>query len=1270
MPIHGLWHDGAFYLWGDRAPESLDALSTDALRAAVGELSPDALLGLTAGEATLNLWLPDSAGDWTRQSFPALRLSACDAVDLLTTLPPERSGMPPHQQSGPADFNGSGTPVSPTSAPHAAPLPTPSAIQSLDFIGLPGVASQTAVAPPPTAAPAADATVGPWTAAAPCDDPTPNIPARDTLAYWSTLARYVLRKIAQEQFFPDIVTRGEKLESLWRVLVASTADADHLEQFAAAMPPVCRAVVDGESDATALLESFIEAATDRLIRRFLTSDEFFAAFPQRTDLEKTPDVRWLGALVSNDPAIVAITADPNNSSDSDNPNNPENADDNYLVELATQWVRKLDQHRTAPPIQVRLTLVEPPDEPDAGTLAQLATIPDAPASTALTEDPKPRDRSPAEQSTQHSDDGEENTPKPPDRASTALAEINPSGPEPQQPHPTAIDPIPNPQSPLTDAPTPDSPSEDPEDDPTAAGWRLRIDILPLERDADPISLEELYDPATLETGVLSRNILEWRTKLQQEMQRATEFFPLAARAISDTRITSIPLNAGEAYAFIHQWATPLASRGFTVVLPEWATGREQELGLMLYLDEPRRDDDELEEFDAAGVKRNRQSISPGEFGLNTLLNFDWRVAIGELQIPTEQFKKLVEGGVPLVKFEGRWVQIAPEQAAKALTFLQSKTDTKLSLGEALRAAYAAPTDTGLPILGVSGVGTIRDFLDQAPQRQIADQAQPADFAGTLRPYQLRGVNWMRFLDSLGIGACLADDMGLGKTVQMIALLLTERAAPTAKSTETSPTPTDAPPKPRDRSPAEQSTPDQPIASSPNAQSPLTNSPTPHSPTPHSRIPSPGPTLLFAPTSVVGNWVREMERFAPNLRLLIHHGPTRLRGDAFVEAAQNSDAVITSYALAHRDANDLVRVPWHRIALDEAQKIKNPSAAATVAIRKLSAAKRIALTGTPVENHLSELWSIMDILNPGLLGSASDFRERFAVPIEKMHNPARAQQLRRLIQPFVLRRTKLDPHIVGDLPEKMENKVYCNLTPEQAALYEATTARMLAQIDEATGMRRRGLILGALTRLKQICDHPLLATEQIQPGTRADAHRSGKCERLIDMLEEVLDSGDAALIFTQYRQMGYLLEKMIADRLRQPVLFLHGGSSAKARNDMIDRFQAPGSDARIFVLSLRAGGLGLNLTAANHVFHFDRWWNPAVEAQATDRAHRIGQTKKVQVHKFICIGTLEERIDRLLADKLAVAGQIVTSGDQWLTNLSTDDLRRYLTLSDEAVAEVD
>jgi SNF2 family DNA or RNA helicase len=398
--------------------------------------------------------------------------------------------------------------------------------------------------------------------------------------------------------------------------------------------------------------------------------------------------------------------------------------------------------------------------------------------------------------------------------------------------------------------------------------------------------------------------------------------------------------------------------------------------------------------------------------------------------------------------------------------------------------------------------------------------------------------------------------------------------------------------------------------------------------------------------------------------MVHHGLERRVGREFLDDVARHDVVISTYALTHRDFEHLSAVDWHRIALDEAQNIKNPAAKQAAAVRALRAVHRVALTGTPVENRLAELWSIIDFLNPAYLGSAGDFRRRFAVPIERSHDNDRASRLRLLIRPFVLRRLKSDPLIEIDLPEKMEMKIFCNLTKEQAALYEAVVGDMLGQIDRAGGIQRRGLILAALTKLKQICNHPALF---LSDGSQLP-NRSGKCERLTEMLEEALAEGDRALIFTQYREMGELLKKLIEESTGRSVLFLHGGSPRAQRDAMVEQFQRGDDATPIFLLSLKAGGFGLNLTAANHVFHFDRWWNPAVEDQATDRAHRIGQTRRVQVHKFVCLGTLEERIDALLEKKRNLADRVIGSGEEWLTELSTDALRDLFALSREAVAE--
>ena len=432
-------------------------------------------------------------------------------------------------------------------------------------------------------------------------------------------------------------------------------------------------------------------------------------------------------------------------------------------------------------------------------------------------------------------------------------------------------------------------------------------------------------------------------------------------------------------------------------------------------------------------------------------------------------------------------------------------------------------------------------------------------------------------------------------------------------------------------------------------------------------------MLACPMSVVGNWQKEVERFSPSLKVMVHHGTNRLTENAFAEAAEGHDLVITTYAIVQRDEKTLSRVYWQNIVLDEAQNIKNPSTKQTRAIKRLESENRIALTGTPVENHLSELWSIMDFLNPGYLGSMKSFRENFALPIEKYRNEEQAERLRRMTQPFILRRLKTDPAIIKDLPDKVETKVYYNLTPEQASLYGAVVEDMLDQIKFLTGIERKGLVLATLTKLKQICNHPALFLQDGSPLPR----RSGKLARLEEMLEEVLAEGDKALIFTQFAGMGAMLHHHLQEKLGREVLFLYGKTPKKQRDAMIERFQSDGSASAsgsesdgppIFILSLKAGGFGLNLTAANYVFHFDRWWNPAVENQATDRAFRIGQKKNVFVNKFVCVGTLEERIDQMIEDKKALAEAVIGTGEAWLTELSSEELREVLTLSRKTIGD--
>ncbi|MCW2889131.1 MAG: SNF2-related protein, partial [Streptosporangiaceae bacterium] len=417
-----------------------------------------------------------------------------------------------------------------------------------------------------------------------------------------------------------------------------------------------------------------------------------------------------------------------------------------------------------------------------------------------------------------------------------------------------------------------------------------------------------------------------------------------------------------------------------------------------------------------------------------------------------------------------------------------------------------------------------------------------------------------------------------------------------------------------------------------------------------------------PMSLVGNWQRETAKFAPKLKVYVHHGTGRHRDEDLVEAVKQADLVLTTYGTALRDVNALKAIEWGRIVCDEAQALKNSSTRQAKAVRSIPAASKLALTGTPVENHLTELWSIMEFANPGLLGPRDRFRERYAVPIEAQGDEQAAAALKRATQPFILRRLKTDKSIITDLPEKQEIKVYCNLTAEQASLYQATVDDMLEQIAAADDKQRRGLILATMAKLKQVCNHP---AHLLKDGSRLN-DRSGKLERLEEICGEILEQGEKALAFTQYAEFGSMLQPYLESRLDRPVLWLHGGTSKTQRDALVQHFQED-REPSIFLLSLKAAGTGLNLTAANHVIHIDRWWNPAVEDQATDRAFRIGQTKNVQVRKFICVGTLEERIDEMIERKKALAESIVGTGEAWLTELSVAELRDVFRLGAEAVS---
>ena len=420
-----------------------------------------------------------------------------------------------------------------------------------------------------------------------------------------------------------------------------------------------------------------------------------------------------------------------------------------------------------------------------------------------------------------------------------------------------------------------------------------------------------------------------------------------------------------------------------------------------------------------------------------------------------------------------------------------------------------------------------------------------------------------------------------------------------------------------------------------------------------------PSLVIAPTSVVGNWAREAKKFTPHLKILVHHGTERKKDQEFLGTVTDYDIVITSYGVASRDYQLLGQQHWHRVTLDEAQHIKNSSTKISKAVRSLPADHRMALTGTPVENRLLELRAILDFCNPGILGSVSFFKHHFSKPIEVTGDEKKQEQLRNLTAPFILRRLKSDPAIIGDFPEKTETVITVDLTKEQAALYTAYVNDLTTQLEQAEGIGRRGLVLASLTKIKQICNHPAHFLGDGSPMLRGNHHRSGKVEELMQIVENARDHGEKVLIFTQYKAFGDMLTPYLSDYYGQKIPFLHGGVSKSGRDIMVQQFQAP-DGAPAMVLSLKAGGTGLNLTAANIVVHMDRWWNPAVENQATDRAYRIGQDKNVFVYKLITAGTVEERIHDIISGKSELAAAMIAQGEGWLTELSDAELATLLS----------
>ncbi len=749
-------------------------------------------------------------------------------------------------------------------------------------------------------------------------------------------------------------------------------------------------------------------------------------------------------------------------------------------------------------------------------------------------------------------------------------------------------------------PPPPSPAKDNMWHVPPGGWELRYY---LRSRTDPnILVPAAQVWQTKEETLISQGLrFDYpQEKLLEGLGLAANIFPPIEKSLRSAAPTGVTLTTTEVYQFLREAVPLLKQSGFSIILPAWWERAQARLGLKLHLNPLTPEPVDITQ-DGAPDKP---------------IAYQWELVLGDTPLTREAFIELVNLRSPLVQQNGRWLRLDPEQIEAAERFWERHTfEGRLSLLHGIRVALAFDEHTrisGLPVHDVHLGGWLPTLLKRLTvgDATLHHAPQPPGLQGHLRAYQRYGAAWLEEHYHRGLGAILADDMGLGKSVQAIAFLLQEQAE---------------------------------------------------------RGTLPAPTLLVCPTSLLGNWRREILRFGPTLKVYTHYGPDRPRGQAFFDAVRDQDIVLTSYALARRDADLLSQQTWFGVILDEAQMIKNPNAQITRAVNAFQADYRFALTGTPIENRLSELWSLFNFTNRGYLGSRSKFRKEFALPIENYQDAIALARLQRMVRPFILRRLKTDPNVIQDLPERLEMDVFCTLTEEQAQLYQQVVEEGLPRIADARGGERRIHVFNLLTKLKQILNHPVQYLYHISPNhipKEPLAGRSGKLDRLTAMLGELLEVGDKALIFTQFAEMGYLLADYLPAALDAPVLYLHGGVPGGKRQEMVNRFQEDPHAPSIFILTLKAGGLGLNLTAANHVFHYDRWWNPAVEKQAADRIFRIGQTRNVQIHKFITAGTLEENIQEMLERKRQLAESIIGADEGWLAQLSDDELADLISLHED------
>lgn len=728
-----------------------------------------------------------------------------------------------------------------------------------------------------------------------------------------------------------------------------------------------------------------------------------------------------------------------------------------------------------------------------------------------------------------------------------------------------------------------------------------------EEDADVWLLETVLSTATTKnywTPAIRKQSLpieealptKWRMFATEIKQQQQQIVELLSTdTINSDIFIRVTLEDLEVRSFLREDLARLQALGFDVVLPAWLKDLKQS---------------------KIRVRVTTSNVSTRKVaGLDDILTFKWQFSMNGQTISAEQFKKLVDEKREFIRIGTEWFRVDANWMQEMRELMQQAEDESWTVRELL--FRELPEDLSAPLEEEDADDALRDdpifalemqqslkaYMEQLLEKKgLPAVSIPLSLQTELRPYQLEGFEWLVFMRQQGFGACLADDMGLGKTVQLITYLLHIYESSTYTK----------------------------------------------------------PSIIICPTSVLGNWQKELARFAPSLIVHTHYQANRAKDEEFknLVTAERPHVILSTYGTVSQDTEFLQDIEWATVVLDEAQNIKNMQTLQSKAIRKLLGDHHIALTGTPVENRLSELWAIFDFIHKGYLGSFGRFNEEFILPIERDESESHKQKLRAKIQPFLLRRTKRDPHLQLNLPDKLESNEYCPLTTEQASLYEGYILETLDQLEQLTGFQKKGRVLKMLSKLKQLCNHPALYLKEPFEDAETMLARSTKLERIVQMAAEIVDNGEQCLIFTQYIGMGQLLQHCFSEIYNVDAPFLTGAMPKQQRDRLVEAFQA--GDFPIFILSLKAGGTGLNLTAANHVLHADRWWNPAVENQATDRAYRIGQTQFVQVHKFVTIGTIEEKIDKMLVQKSALSEELIQSS-QWLTELEDQELRDLITL---------